>query len=110
MARRLTLESLRRGRHVVTANKRLLAPTGWNSSKPPHRPPAPVFRGSGGGRHPDLTLHRSLAANRIHRVLGILNGTTNYILTRIKHTGAALSVALAEAQGKASPSATPPST
>lgn len=101
-ARALVLESLKRSRHVVTANKRLLAHH-WEELFEAARVARRrlYFEGSVAGGIPILAaLHRSLAGNRIDRVLGILNGTTNYILTRMAHTGASLDSALAEAQEK----------
>lgn len=101
-ARALVLESLQRGRHVVTANKRLLAHH-WEelfaASRDAHR--RLYFEASVAGGIPILAaLHRSLAANRIRRILGILNGTTNFILTRMASTGATLKAALQEAQAR----------
>ena len=99
-ARRLVLESLKRGRHVVTANKRLLAHN-WTELFDAARKARRrlYFEASVAGGIPIVeTLRRSLAGNRIHRVLGILNGTTNFILTRMAHTGEPFKAALAEAQ------------
>ncbi|MBI4348725.1 MAG: homoserine dehydrogenase [Elusimicrobia bacterium] len=101
-ARRFTLASLERGRHVVTANKRLLAHH-WRElfavSRAARR--RLYFEGSVAGGIPILAaLHRSLAANRIRRVLGILNGTTNFILTRMSSGALTLEAALEEAQEK----------
>lgn len=99
-ARALVLESLARGRHVVTANKRLLAHH-WEelfeAARAARR--SLYFEASVAGGIPILgALHRSLAGNRLHRLLGILNGTTNFILTRMSSTGASLEDALREAQ------------
>ncbi|MBI5200701.1 MAG: homoserine dehydrogenase, partial [Elusimicrobia bacterium] len=101
-ARRLVLASLDGGRHVVTANKRLLAHH-WTelftAAKASRR--RLYFEGSVAGGIPILAaLHKSLAANRIRRVLGILNGTTNFILTRMASQGVSLEDALAVAQAK----------
>ncbi|MCX5787583.1 MAG: homoserine dehydrogenase [Elusimicrobia bacterium] len=99
-ARRLVLESLKRGRHVITANKRLLAHH-WGELFDAARTAKRrlYFEASVAGGVPIVeTLRRSLAGNRIRRVLGILNGTTNFILTRMARTGEPLKTVLAEAQ------------
>ena len=99
-ARALVLRSLERGKHVVTANKRLLSHH-WNEivRASERRRRHLRFEGAVAGGIPILNaLHQSLAANRIQRVLGILNGTTNYLLTRMAHEGISFQDALADAQ------------
>ena len=100
-ARDLVLEALRSGKPVVSANKELLANHGgelWEAASA-----AGVdllFEASVAGGVPLIrALRESLAGERIHRVMGIVNGTTNYILTRMAASGATYQEALAEAQG-----------
>lgn len=96
--RALVLAALRSGRHVVTANKRLLSHC-WPQLSEARRGGARLyFEASVAGGIPILrALDQSLAADRIDAVYGILNGTTNYILTRVED-GASPQEALAEAQ------------
>lgn len=99
-AQELVLGALRSGKRVITANKHLLA-TRWDAVF------AAARRGGGGvsfeaavaGSVPVLqALSEGLAANEITRIVGILNGTTNYILTRMVHDGRTFPEALREAQ------------
>lgn len=97
--RRLALGTLRSGRHLVTANKRLLAYC-WDELRgAAHAGGGRLyFEGSVAGGIPLLqALDSSFAANRIEAVYGILNGTTNYILSRAE-SGISPEAALAEAQ------------
>jgi len=99
-ARALVLAALRAGKHVVTANKRLLSHH-WDEliSESERRRRHLRFEGAVAGGIPILhALHQSLAANRLRRVLGILNGTTNFLITRMAHEGIDFHSALAEAQ------------
>ncbi|HOD95051.1 MAG TPA: homoserine dehydrogenase [Candidatus Hydrogenedentes bacterium] len=88
-ARRFILEALRAGKHVVTANKMLLATHG------PELVEAAVqhgvelrFEAAVAGAVPIIkALRESLAANRIEGIYGILNGTCNYILSRMTYEG-----------------------
>jgi homoserine dehydrogenase len=98
--RDLVLQALRNGKPVVTANKELLANHGaelWDAASA-----AGVdllFEASVAGGIPLIrALRESLAGERIHRVMGIVNGTTNYILTRMAAAGATYQDALSEAQ------------
>jgi homoserine dehydrogenase len=88
------------GRHVVTANKALLARKGVELFKLARdRKVALAFEASCGGGIPLLNaLKFGLGANRIDAVFGILNGTCNYILTQMTEHGTAYADALAEAQ------------
>ncbi|MDR1545893.1 MAG: homoserine dehydrogenase [Deltaproteobacteria bacterium] len=99
-ARRLVLEALAAGQHVVTANKALLAVHGPEIfSKAAEVGREVMFEAAVAGGLPVIkTLKEGLAANRIESVYGILNGTTNYILTRMARDGLAFQTALAEAQ------------
>ena len=99
-ARTLILTALRRGASVVTGNKALLAEDGatLHEAARTHRADL-FFEASVAGAIPLLRpLRESLAGDRIRRVMGIVNGTTNYILSRMDSTGASLQDALAEAQ------------
>lgn len=97
--RRLVLGALARGRHVVTANKRLLAHHWVEIQAAAAKSGARLYiEGSVAGGIPLLAaLDNGFAANRIETVYGILNGTTNYILTRAED-GLGLDEALREAQ------------
>jgi homoserine dehydrogenase len=99
-ARDLVLSALRSGKRVVTANKELLAKHGPELFE--------TAAGTGAGLHFEATvaggvplirpLIESLPGERITRLLGIVNGTTNYILDRMTEDGMAFADALAEAQ------------
>ena len=97
-----TKRALSAGKHVVTANKQLVAERGWELLALARRKNVSyLFEASVGGGIPILhPLTQCMAANRIDEVYGILNGTTNYILTRMVRTGAFFSDALREAQAK----------
>ena len=97
-----TKRALEAGKHVVTANKQLVAERGCELlALARRRNVSYLFEASVGGGIPILhPLTQCMAANRIDEVYGILNGTTNYILTRMVRTGAFFSDALREAQAK----------
>ena len=97
-----TKRALEAGKHVVTANKQLMAEHGCELLALARKKNVNyLFEASVGGGIPILhPLRECLAANRIEEVYGILNGTTNYILTRMVRTGAFFSDALREAQAK----------
>jgi len=99
-ARHLVLTAIERGKHVVTANKALLALHGNEIFAAAARAGVEVaFEASVCGGIPIiLTLRQGLAANRIQELLGILNGTTNYILTQMSQHNLPYNQALAEAQ------------
>jgi len=99
-ARSLLLRALRRGASVVTANKALLAEYGPELYEAADEFRADIYyEASVAGAIPLLRpLRESLAGDQVNRVLGIVNGTTNYILTKMDETGASFSDALAEAQ------------
>ena len=98
-ARSLILAALGAGKSVVTANKALLAtdgPTIYNAAEAGNADL--YFEASVAGGIPLLRpMRESLAGDRIHRVLGIVNGTTNFILNRMDETGASFAEALDEA-------------
>jgi homoserine dehydrogenase len=94
------LRSLESGRHVVTANKQLLSQHGEEIFDAARRGGVQLrFEGAVAGVVPAIrVMGESLAAAHIERVHGIVNGTTNYILTQMTATGATYEAALAEAQ------------
>ena len=97
--RALVVGALKAGRHVVTANKRLLSECWGEIQAASSRGGGRLyFEASVAGGIPLLqSLDSALAANRIEAVYGILNGTTNYILTRAEE-GLSAAEALREAQ------------
>ena len=99
-ARRLLLKAIENGKHVVTANKALLALHGKEIFDVAARKGVDVaFEASVGGGIPILrALREGLAANRILSLHGIINGTTNFILTEMEKTGAAFETVLKRAQ------------
>jgi homoserine dehydrogenase len=99
-AREWVLRALEAGRHVVTANKQLLSQHGeelWEAARV--RGMQLRFEGAVAGVVPVIrVLQESLAGARIDRVHGIVNGTTNFILTEMARTGMTFQEALVEAQ------------
>jgi homoserine dehydrogenase len=104
-------EALKAGKHVVTANKELLAKHGPElfALANKHNVRLLMEGAVAGGIPILLPLRQSLAANHVEEIAGILNGTTNYILTRMMETGASFADALAEAQAKGFAEADPTS-
>ena len=99
-ARSLLLAALDRGASVVTANKALLAEDGATLYEAARRGGADLYcEASVGGAIPLLRpMRESLSGDRVTRVMGIVNGTTNYILSRMDESGAGFEEALEEAQ------------
>ncbi|NUR90741.1 MAG: homoserine dehydrogenase [Nonomuraea sp.] len=99
-ARSLMVAALERGKSVVTANKALLAEDGATLYDAARRGHGDLyFEASVAGAIPLLRpLRESLAGDHVKRVLGIVNGTTNYILDKMDTTGASFNDALEEAQ------------
>ncbi|MEW5785437.1 MAG: homoserine dehydrogenase [Bacillota bacterium] len=99
-ARTYILEALRRGKYVVTANKDLMARHGAELLEQARHLNRNIFYEAsvGGGIPLVRPLKHCLVANRIERIIGIINGTTNYILTRMAQDNIAFSEALAQAQ------------
>jgi homoserine dehydrogenase len=99
-ARSLLLAALGRGASVVTANKALLAEDGATLYDAARRGDADLYcEASVGGAIPLLRpLRESLSGDRVTRIIGIVNGTTNYILSRMDESGAGFEEALEEAQ------------
>jgi len=98
-ARRWLLSALAAGTSVVTANKALLAEDGATLHDAAAAAGVDLyFEAAVAGAIPILRpLRESLAGDRVHRVMGIVNGTTNFVLTRMDETGAAFAEALDEA-------------
>ncbi len=92
--------ALERGKHVVTANKALLATRGEEIFRLAREKGVDVYyEGAVCGGVPIIrTLREALASDRIHALHGIVNGTTNFILTAMSERGETISQALAEAQ------------
>ncbi len=98
----LVLEAMQNGKSVVTANKDLLAQAGKELFERAEAVNCDLlFEASVGGGIPIIRpLKQCLAANRIQKVMGIINGTTNYMLTKMTQEGSDFSEVLAEAQAK----------
>jgi homoserine dehydrogenase len=98
----LILESIGRGKPVVTANKALLAEEGNTLFAAARKKGVAIaFEASVAGGIPILrVLREGLAGNRIDALAGIINGTCNYILTQMAERGVDFAVALAEAQAQ----------
>jgi homoserine dehydrogenase len=99
-AREYVLRALDAGRHVVTANKQLLSQHGEEVFDAARRGGVQLrFEGAVAGVVPAIrVMSETLAAAHIERVHGIVNGTTNYILSEMARTGASYEEALADAQ------------
>jgi homoserine dehydrogenase len=100
IARQLVLEAINAGKHVVTANKALLAIHGTEIFAAAHRKGVMVaFEAAVAGGIPIIkSLREGLTANRIEWIAGIINGTTNFILSEMRDKGLDFDVALKEAQ------------
>jgi homoserine dehydrogenase len=100
IARKFILEALKLGKPVVTANKALLAEYGAELFSVAAKNGTDIwFEASVGGGIPIIqTLREGLIANRIDHIYGILNGTCNYILTRMENENASFDEALKGAQ------------
>lgn len=99
-AKTLSMRAIKSGKLLVTANKHLLALHGVEIFRAAAKANSCVcFEASCGGAIPIvLALTRGLVANEIDQVVGIVNGTCNYILSEMSSTGKSYAVALAEAQ------------
>lgn len=99
-AKRVMLEAIAAGKHVVTANKALLALHGEEIFEAASRQGVDLgFEASVGGGIPVIrALTEGLAANRIESIYGIINGTSNYILSRMTHEGQSFDAILKDAQ------------
>ena len=109
-ARGLLLEAFAAGKPVVTGNKELLANAGAELFEAADAADRDLFfEASVAGGIPLIrSLKESLAGERVTRMLGIVNGTTNYILTQMSEHGWSFDQALAEAQSLGYAEADPP--
>jgi homoserine dehydrogenase len=100
VAKEIMLKAIRNGKHVVTANKALLATHGTEIFKAAERNGVRVgFEASVAGGIPIIKIiSEGLVANRIKSIYGIINGTTNYILSKMSDEKAEFSDVLKEAQ------------
>jgi len=96
----LILAAIKSGKHVVTANKELMSTMGRDVLEAAETAGVDVlFEAAVGGGIPIIRpIKESLAGDRIRRVMGIVNGTTNYILTRMSERGEGFAEALGEAE------------
>ena len=99
-ARTLILQAIQRGKHIVTANKALLAVHGTEIFKAADEAGVDIgFEGSVGGGIPIIrSLKEGLVANKIQIIFGILNGTSNYILSEMTQRGRDFQEVLKKAQ------------
>ncbi|MBT4364262.1 MAG: homoserine dehydrogenase, partial [Desulfobacteraceae bacterium] len=102
IAKEFILKAINNGKHIVTANKALLAGSGNQLLSAASEKGCDIFfeASVGGGMPVIKTLRESLACNKIQAVTGILNGTCNYILSKITTDGNSFEDALAKAQAK----------
>ena len=102
IAKQLVLEAIRHGKHVVTANKALLATHGNEIFAAAQKAGVMVaFEASVGGGIPIIkALREGLAANRIEWIAGIINGTSNFILSEMREKGLTFAAALKDAQAR----------
>jgi homoserine dehydrogenase len=100
IARQLVLEAIEAGKHVVTANKALLAVHGTEIFAAASRKGVMVaFEAAVAGGIPIIkSLREGLSANRIQWIAGIINGTTNFILSEMRDKGLDFDVVLKQAQ------------
>jgi len=100
IAKELMLKAIAHGKHVVTANKALLAQHGNEIFAAAQKRDVMVaFEGAVGGGIPIIkSLREGLTANRIEWIAGIINGTSNFILSEMRDKGASFDDALQEAQ------------
>ena len=99
-ARTFVLEAIKKGKHVVTANKAMLATYGNEIFPAAQKKNVDVgFEASVGGTIPIIkTLREALVANHINSIVGIMNGTCNFILTKMTDEGKPFDAVLKEAQ------------
>jgi homoserine dehydrogenase len=99
-ARDLIVQALKSGKHVVTANKELLSTVGREVTAAADTAGVDLlFEAAVAGGIPIIRpMKESLAGDRVRRVMGIVNGTTNFILSRMSETGESFAEALTEAE------------
>ena len=100
IARDLVLKAIENGKHVVTANKALIAVHGNEIfAKAREKGVIVAFEAAVAGGIPVIkALTEGLAANQLRRVMGVMNGTCNYILTVMRERGREFAEVLADAQ------------
>ena len=101
-AKTFILKAIQNGKHIITANKALLALHGDEIFRAAQHSGVDVnFEASVGGGIPLIrSIKEGLVANRIHSIFGILNGTSNYILSKMTDEGRSFKEVLREAQEK----------
>ncbi len=99
-AKTVLLNAIKKGKHVVTANKALLASHGIELLEAAHKGEVDIgFEGSVAGGIPIISaIREGLSANQIRFILGILNGTANYILSKMTNEGGKFKDILREAK------------
>lgn len=99
-AHRYVMRAIKSGKNIVTANKEMMAKAGHDLMEAAGDAQRDFFlEGSVAGGIPIIAaMKESLTANRVREVMGIVNGTTNYILTKMTEEGAAFEDVLKEAQ------------
>ncbi len=110
IARELVLDAIAHGKHVVTANKALLAKHGNRIFAAAQKAGVMVaFEAAVGGGIPIIkAVREGLTANRIEWIAGIINGTSNFILSEMRDKGLSFEAALADAQVRGYAQADPP--
>ena len=100
VAKQLVMKAIENGKHVVTANKALLAHHGNEIFAAAHKKGVMVaFEAAVAGGVPIIkSLREGLAANRIEWIVGIINGTSNFILSKMRETGASFAQVLEQAK------------
>ncbi|BEV72031.1 MULTISPECIES: homoserine dehydrogenase [unclassified Paludibacterium] len=100
IARELVFKAIDNGKHVVTANKKLIAEYGNEIfARAQEKGVIVAFEAAVAGGVPIIkALRESLAANRVEWIAGIINGTANYILSEMREKGTSFADALADAQ------------
>jgi len=100
VAKQFILKAIKNGKHVVTANKALLAIHGNEIFAAAHKHGVMVaFEAAVAGGIPIIkALREGLTANRVEWIAGIINGTSNYILSEMRNSGASFAEALRQAQ------------
>ncbi|MBR6012865.1 MAG: homoserine dehydrogenase [Selenomonadaceae bacterium] len=108
-AKDFILQAMEHGKNVVTANKDVVAQFGGELFEAAEKNKVDfLFEASVGGAIPIIMpLKRSLTANKVTEILGIVNGTTNYMLTKMSEDGADYDTVLKEAQAKGYAEANP---
>ncbi len=99
-ARTLILKAIANGKSIITANKALLAKYGAELFEAADKKGVDLYyEAAVGGAIPILRpLRESIVGDHVHRIMGIVNGTTNYILTKMDEEGSDFGAALKEAQ------------